>query len=522
MRPARSTRSTHARARRSGAPCGARALPSLRRARSPPCRGAARPSGRRDPASRAARPRAWRRATGSRRRCRPCVRRARVRRTRCRRRSGGARWWPRARAPDGAHARAGGAGADRGCPLRACRGTPPRAAAADRPRPRAGRCCRDRRRRAPGRGRARAAHADPRDGAWRARRGAPPPCRPAAQSAAACGAAPRGRHAPPGSRSGRRGSGMRRRNVPSLGFTSSLDSSTRIGTCNRWARRTQRRRQARGSAAGGVSPRTASLAPGPFRRVTSICQPALRFRTRRTDCAATAVALAEADAEVGQMTGFGRMLLLGALVVGLASPALAVTYQVNAAAACPGSGTAAAPYCTIGNAAAVAVAGDVIQVAGGIYREQVTPPTSGSAGLPITYRGAAGARILGTNSLTGAGLWTLYAGSTYSTPYNPPTNPAQVFVDGVGLALAASKDTVSAGGFFFDTAAVVLYVNLGGDNPGSHAVEAGARSFGFSVDGKSYLVIEGFEVSGHNTNGIRARTVSNVVIRNNRVLRAAS
>ena len=220
--------------------------------------------------------------------------------------------------------------------------------------------------------------------------------------------------------------------------------------------------------------------------------------------------------------GFERSFFFAALLLGLASPAGAVVYQVNAAAACPGSGTTLAPYCTIGNAAAVAVAGDVIQVAAGTYREQVTPPASGAAGLPITYRGAAGARVFGTNNLSGAGLWTLFSGTTYSTPFDPATNTAQVFVDGVRLTAAASAATVSTGGFFFDTAANVLYVSLGGDNPGNHAVEAGARSFGFSIDGKSYLVIEGFEVRGHNTNGIRARTVSNVVIRNNRVLRAAS
>jgi hypothetical protein len=65
-------------------------------------------------------------------------------------------------------------------------------------------------------------------------------------------------------------------------------------------------------------------------------------------------------------------------------------------------------------------------------------------------------------------------------------------------------------------------VNRGGANPGASAVEAGARSFGFAVEGKSHLVIEGFEVRGHNTNGIRVRSSSQIVVRNNRVWRAAS
>jgi hypothetical protein len=223
------------------------------------------------------------------------------------------------------------------------------------------------------------------------------------------------------------------------------------------------------------------------------------------------------------MSSAGRGLFFGALLAALSGPAAAAVYEVNAAAACPGSGTLAAPYCTIGGAAAVATApGDVINVAAGIYREQVAPPASGAAGLPITYRGAAGAKLYGTLNLSGAGLWTLASGTTYATAYSPPTNPAQVFVDGNALAAAAGAASVPVGGFFYDAAGDVLYVNLGGDNPGNHDVEAGARSFGFAVEGRSHLVIEGFEVRGHNTNGIRVRSSEDVVVRNNRVLRASS
>src|SRR5512145_881763 len=117
------------------------------------------------------------------------------------------------------------------------------------------------------------------------------------------------------------------------------------------------------------------------------------------------------------MSSAGRSLCFGVLFVALSSPAAAIVYEVNAAAACPGSGTALAPYCSIGSAAAVAAAGDVINVAAGIYREQVVPPTSGALGAPITYRGAAGAKIYGTNNLSGAALWTASSGTTWATPY---------------------------------------------------------------------------------------------------------
>ena len=218
-----------------------------------------------------------------------------------------------------------------------------------------------------------------------------------------------------------------------------------------------------------------------------------------------------------------RVLFFGALSVGLSSPAAATVYEVNAAAACPGSGTALAPYCAIGSAAAVAAAGDTVNVAAGIYREQVTPPRSGAAGLPITFHGALGAKVYGTNNLSGAGLWTLSSGTTYAASYNPPTNPRQVFIGGVALTEStAGSGAVPVNGFYYDAVADRLFVNLGGANPGLSDVEAGARSYGFSVDTKSYLVIEGFELRGHNTNGARVRTSSNIVLRGNRVLRARS
>ena len=224
----------------------------------------------------------------------------------------------------------------------------------------------------------------------------------------------------------------------------------------------------------------------------------------------------------------GRALVAGMLAIATASPALAAVYEVNGAnLSCSdvGAGTLAQPFCTIGKGAAVAVAGDTVNVAAAVYREQVVLPTSGAAGLPITFHGAAGARVLGTDDLSGAGLWTLEAGSTtrYSASFDPSSASAQVFVDGVRLAgpVASAADVV-ANSFYFDNPNNRLYVDIGGANPGTHTVEAGARSFGFLADGKTDLVVEGFEVTGHNTNAIRVQNGSRVVIRNNRLLSSVS
>ncbi|MEO0734185.1 MAG: right-handed parallel beta-helix repeat-containing protein, partial [Bacteroidota bacterium] len=58
------------------------------------------------------------------------------------------------------------------------------------------------------------------------------------------------------------------------------------------------------------------------------------------------------------------------------------------------AGTAAAPYATIGKAAAVAVAGDVVIIHAGTYEETLRPANSGTPGNPIVFRSAAGEKVI--------------------------------------------------------------------------------------------------------------------------------
>ena len=215
----------------------------------------------------------------------------------------------------------------------------------------------------------------------------------------------------------------------------------------------------------------------------------------------------------------------GMLAIAMASPALALVYEVNGASvSCSdaGAGTLAQPFCTIGKGAALAVAGDTVNVAAATYREQVVLPASGTAGVPITFHGAAGARVAGTDAVTG---FVLESGSAtkYSASFDPSSASAQVFVNGVRLSgpVASAADVV-ANSFYFDNPDNRLYVDLGGVDPNTRTVEAGARSYAFLADGKTDLVIEGFEATGHNTNAIRVQNGSRVVVRNNYLLRSAS
>jgi len=202
-----------------------------------------------------------------------------------------------------------------------------------------------------------------------------------------------------------------------------------------------------------------------------------------------------------------------------AAPAeAAVTWWVdqnNPSCSDLGPGTSAAPFCTIKPGGTQALPGDTVLVQPGTYREQVTPPTSGAPGSPITYQAAGpGVLILGTLDLSDPLGWSPTATMAWSQPFAPPSAPKQVFVDGARLALAPSATETTPNSFFYDTLAKVLYVDLGGSNPADgHAVEAGARTYGFNLVSRSDIVIDGFEVKAPNSIGVRMFSCTAITVR---------
>ncbi|HEX8631893.1 MAG TPA: hypothetical protein VF755_27350, partial [Catenuloplanes sp.] len=158
-----------------------------------------------------------------------------------------------------------------------------------------------------------------------------------------------------------------------------------------------------------------------------------------------------------------RAATAGAAVLGVAlagvvvatPPAFAATiYHVSTSGNDANAGTSAgAAFRTIGKCASFAVAGDTCEVGAGTYRETVRPPRSGTAGSPITFRAAPGARVTidGTDPVTG---WTRDGGSVYraavtlagtaANPYSATQHPAngdlwanQVFLNGAPAPEAA-------------------------------------------------------------------------------------
>ncbi|HLL67678.1 MAG TPA: RICIN domain-containing protein [Micromonosporaceae bacterium] len=109
---------------------------------------------------------------------------------------------------------------------------------------------------------------------------------------------------------------------------------------------------------------------------------------------------------------------IGAAIALVAAPSAfaATTYHVATNGNDANAGTSrGAAFRTIQHCATVAVAGDVCEIAAGTYRETVTPPRSGSAGAPITFRSAPGARVTidGTDAVTG---WVQDSGNVYRAP----------------------------------------------------------------------------------------------------------
>lgn len=94
-----------------------------------------------------------------------------------------------------------------------------------------------------------------------------------------------------------------------------------------------------------------------------------------------------------------------ALLVFAVAPAaaLATQWQVDAAASCPGSGTAAAPFCAIQSALAAAASGDEIVVAPGVYFENLD-----FLGKDVWLHSSAGA-LLTTVDAGGAGSVVTFA-----------------------------------------------------------------------------------------------------------------
>ncbi len=208
-------------------------------------------------------------------------------------------------------------------------------------------------------------------------------------------------------------------------------------------------------------------------------------------------------------------------------------YYVNAQASRDGNGSKEMPFKCINDAAKLAVAGDEIVVAPGIYREYVNPQHAGTEEKRIVYRSQEprGAVITGAEVLTG---WQKYQGNVWVNrvnngmfgAYNPYTtmvcgdwyfaptvrHTGAVFMNDRMLYETVTLEECLAGRpdpcawnqeeakyLWYteqDGAETVLYANFQGKDPNKEKIEITARRNCFMPDktGVGYITVSGFKI----------------------------
>lgn len=209
------------------------------------------------------------------------------------------------------------------------------------------------------------------------------------------------------------------------------------------------------------------------------------------------------------------VLLLGVcLIVGVA-PAQAATYYVDASspnASTNGPGTEIQPYSTISSAlAARGAAGTTLLVKPGVYRETVTPAVSGTPAQPLVLRATGpGAIIDGADDFTNPARWTNTSGNIWrATTVN--WSPKQVFANGVRLTVSTASTSALPTNSFRYVAGQGLYVNVGGPNPASQGCLVGRRANAVVLNGRSWVVVEGFTITRTEDRTVQVAAQSNDV-----------
>lgn len=227
-----------------------------------------------------------------------------------------------------------------------------------------------------------------------------------------------------------------------------------------------------------------------------------------------------------------RCLLIFVL---LALPLSATTYYVDncvVTGSDSNHGTStAAPWLTINkvNTSSFSPGDSILFNRGCTWREQLTVPSSGKAGNPITF-GAYGAyATAGSTSnpiLTPSTLvtgWTFYRGAIYQASF--ATTAYSVWEDSVYLAPESSLANVTAAGEWFETGGVLYVWASAGDSPSSHVMEAAntttTAQSAISITSQSYINIQNLTVeknSGNANLGIISGITSSYVTMSNLIV----
>ena len=209
---------------------------------------------------------------------------------------------------------------------------------------------------------------------------------------------------------------------------------------------------------------------------------------------------------------------------------------VDCASTRSGDGSAQHPFKTISQAAAVAMPGDEVVVAPGIYREDVSPRFGGTQYQPIVYRSAVprGAVITGAERVTGweryqGDVWKLTVANDFFGNHNPyttlvfgdwlnqgtPAHTGEVFLNDKSLYEQDTLEKVLNPQFYDgswdrdftkhtwyteqseDGERTLIYANFQGKDPNAENVEITVRPHCFWPEAEhvNYITLSGFVVT---------------------------
>ena len=217
--------------------------------------------------------------------------------------------------------------------------------------------------------------------------------------------------------------------------------------------------------------------------------------------------------------------------ISLSAPIGAFTYYVDSSNGLDSNpGTQTAPWKTVAkvNSIHLTPGQSVGFKTGGVWREELYYPSSGSAGNPIVYGayGSGSAPILsGSNVITG---WSQYSSNVWSAP--APIEPNIVYFGNIlGTQVQAEAKIASQLNWYW--AYGVLYVWSPNGDPSTYyaspGIEAGARSRVVDTGNQIYVTLDGLTIRDANalSDGminIGSTSVAGIVFQNAIVERAAA
>jgi hypothetical protein len=204
------------------------------------------------------------------------------------------------------------------------------------------------------------------------------------------------------------------------------------------------------------------------------------------------------------------------------------TLHVNSNAPVGGNGSESAPFRTIQEGINKAQPGTQVLVADGIYQEALTFPISGSPGKWIQVKATGNVAVLDGSEWLNPKSWKAEGNKTWFIKLGRQItylarNRIRFYnyenLAGLKQNRGYGKVTVKEG-WYYDSKTTKLYIRSLSD-PSKLSWQAPRLNYAFSVTGRDWIWIEGFEIRNYGATtsgcGVAATNASHVVIRRNKI-----